>query len=94
MLRYIITNAVMFSFLMASEQIPQVTAQWMLDQGQASSPPFSSSTSVLLASNVTEPSSIVLIQRRFSSRWRLSSTGREPAFLRRPAASRRTFRHR
>jgi hypothetical protein len=33
MLLYIITNAVMFSFLMASEQIPQVTAQWMLDQG-------------------------------------------------------------
>src|SRR5437773_2328760 len=30
MLLYIITNAVMFSFLMTSEQIPQIMAAWML----------------------------------------------------------------
>src|SRR5205814_3857975 len=33
MLLYIITNAVMFSYLMTSEQIPQVLAAWMLDRG-------------------------------------------------------------
>src|SRR5213078_2109441 len=33
MLLYIITNAVMFSYLMTSEQIPQVLAAWMLDKG-------------------------------------------------------------
>src|SRR3977135_3107373 len=33
MLLYIITNAVMFSYLMTSEQIPQELAAWMLDKG-------------------------------------------------------------
>src|SRR5437667_4779923 len=33
MLLYIITNAVMFSFLLTSEQIPQAMADWMLGQG-------------------------------------------------------------
>jgi C4-dicarboxylate transporter DctM subunit len=33
MLLYIITNAVLFSFLMTSEQIPQATGGWMLDSG-------------------------------------------------------------
>ena len=33
MLLYIITNAVMFSYLMTSENIPQAMAAWMLDQG-------------------------------------------------------------
>src|SRR6185295_6734936 len=33
MLLYIITNAVMFSYLMTSEQIPQAMAAWMLEQG-------------------------------------------------------------
>ena len=33
MLLYIITNAVLFSFLMTSEQIPQAMAAWMLDKG-------------------------------------------------------------
>src|SRR6266478_6652633 len=33
MLLYIITNAVMFSYLMTSENIPQAMAVWMLDKG-------------------------------------------------------------
>ena len=33
MLLYIITNAVMFSYLMTSEQIPQALAAWMLEKG-------------------------------------------------------------
>jgi C4-dicarboxylate transporter DctM subunit len=33
MLLYIITNAVLFSFLMTSENIPQVMADWMIGQG-------------------------------------------------------------
>ena len=44
MLLYIITNAVLFSFLMTSEQIPQAMAQWMLDQGLGVSRSCSSST--------------------------------------------------
>ncbi len=62
MLLYIITNAVMFSFLMTSEQIPQVMAQWMLDKGLG---PIAFllfvNVLLLLAGNVMEPSSIVLI---------------------------------
>jgi C4-dicarboxylate transporter DctM subunit len=62
MLLYIITNAVMFSFLMTSEQIPQVMAQWMLDKGLGVVA-FLLFVNVLLllAGNVMEPSSIVLI---------------------------------
>jgi C4-dicarboxylate transporter DctM subunit len=62
MLLYIITNAVMFSFLMTSEQIPQVMAQWMLDKGlgQVAFLLFVNLL-LLLAGNVMEPSSIVLI---------------------------------
>ncbi len=33
MLLYIITNAVMFSFLMTNENIPQTLADWMLARG-------------------------------------------------------------
>ena len=33
MLLYIITNAVLFSFLMTSENIPQSMAAWLLDMG-------------------------------------------------------------
>lgn len=62
MLLYIITNAVMFSFLMTSEQIPQVMAAWMLDKGLG---PIAFllvvNVLLLLAGNVMEPSSIVLI---------------------------------
>jgi C4-dicarboxylate transporter, DctM subunit len=62
MLLYIITNAVLFSFLMTSEQIPQAMAAWMLDQGLGIIA-FLLIVNVLLllAGNVMEPSSIVLI---------------------------------
>jgi len=62
MLLYIITNAVMFSYLMTSEQIPQVLATWMLDKGLGVIA-FLLVVNVLLllAGNVMEPSSIVLI---------------------------------
>jgi len=62
MLLYIITNAVLFSFLITSEQIPQTMADWMLGAGlgQVS---FLLVTNILLllAGNVMEASSIVLI---------------------------------
>ena len=62
MLLYIITNAVLFSFLMTSEQIPQLMAQWMLEKGLGVVA-FLLFVNVLLllAGNVMEPSSIVLI---------------------------------
>ncbi len=62
MLLYIITNAVLFSFLITSEQIPQTMADWMLGAGLG---PISFLLVVnillLLAGNVMEASSIVLI---------------------------------
>ncbi len=62
MLLYIITNAVLFSFLMTSEGIPQAMAGWIMDKGLG---PVSFLLVVnlllLLAGNVMEPSSIVLI---------------------------------
>ncbi len=62
MLLYIITNAVMFSYLMTSESIPQALAAWMLDKGLGTVA-FLLFVNVilLLAGNVMEPSSIVLI---------------------------------
>jgi len=62
MLLYIITNAVMFSYLMTSENIPQALATWMLDKGLGMVA-FLLFVNVvlLLAGNVMEPSSIVLI---------------------------------
>jgi C4-dicarboxylate transporter DctM subunit len=62
MLLYIITNAVLFSFLMTSEQIPQAMAAWMVQQGLGSVG-FLLVVNVilLLAGNVMEPSSIILI---------------------------------
>ena len=62
MLLYIITNAVMFSFLITNEQIPQAMAAWMLDRGLGVVT-FLLAVNVLLllAGNVMEPSSIVLI---------------------------------
>jgi C4-dicarboxylate transporter, DctM subunit len=62
MLLYIITNAVLFSFLMTSEQIPQAMAVWMI--GKHFSPwVFLLVVNVVLlaAGNVMEPSSILLI---------------------------------
>ena len=62
MLLYIITNAVMFSYLMTSEQIPQELAAWMLDKGLgAIAFLLFVNIVLLLAGNVMEPSSIVLI---------------------------------
>lgn len=62
MLLYIITNAVLFSFLMTSENVPQAMATWLTSQGLG---PIGFLIVVnlllLLAGNVMEPSSIVLI---------------------------------
>ena len=62
MILYIITNAVLFSFLMTSEGIPQAMASWLIDAGLG---PVAFLLAVnvilLLAGNVMEPSSIVLI---------------------------------
>jgi C4-dicarboxylate transporter DctM subunit len=62
MLLYIITNAVLFSFLMTHEQIPQTMAAWILEQH------FSVwafllviNVILLMAGNVMDPSSILLI---------------------------------
>ncbi|CAN5264211.1 TRAP transporter large permease subunit [soil metagenome] len=62
MILYIITNAVLFSFLMTSEQIPQQLTAWMLDKG-VNWVTFLIFVNVLLlvAGNVMEASSIVLI---------------------------------
>jgi C4-dicarboxylate transporter, DctM subunit len=62
MILYIITNAVLFSFLMTYENIPNQLAGWMIAQG------FGwvgflliVNVLLLLAGNVMEPSSIILI---------------------------------
>jgi len=62
MILYIITNAVLFSFLMTSENIPQQMAEWLLNKGLGTVA-FLLMVNVLLliAGNVMEPSSIVLI---------------------------------
>ncbi|MEN9864615.1 MAG: hypothetical protein RL748_205 [Pseudomonadota bacterium] len=62
MLLYIITNAVLFSFLMTSENIPQAMAAWIIDKGfGVASFLLVVNVLLLLAGNVMEPSSIVLI---------------------------------
>jgi C4-dicarboxylate transporter, DctM subunit len=62
MLLYIITNAVLFSFLMTYENIPQALAQWMIDQGLGwITFLLVVNVLLLLAGNVMEPSSIILI---------------------------------
>ena len=62
MLLYIITNAVLFSFIMTNENIPQALADWMLGHGLGVIA-FLLAVNVLLllAGNFMEPSSIVLI---------------------------------
>ncbi|MFH1660581.1 MAG: C4-dicarboxylate transporter DctM subunit [Rhodocyclaceae bacterium] len=62
MLLYIITNAVLFSFIMTNENIPQALADWMLGNGLGIIT-FLLAVNVilLLAGNFMEPSSIVLI---------------------------------
>jgi len=62
MLLYIITNAVLFSFVLTNEQIPQHLADWMVGMGLG---PIAfllvCNVLLLLAGNFMEPSSIVLI---------------------------------
>lgn len=62
MLLYIITNAVMFSFILANENIPMQLTSWMLDKGFG---PIAFLLAVnfvlLMAGNFMEPSSIMLI---------------------------------
>ena len=62
MLLYIITNAVLFSFLMTSEQIPQAMAAWIIEM-KFGVVAFLLVVNIvlLLAGNVMEPSSILLI---------------------------------
>ncbi len=62
MLLYIITNAVMFSFILANENIPQELTNWILDMGFGTIA-FLLAVNVLLlmAGNFMEPSSIMLI---------------------------------
>jgi C4-dicarboxylate transporter DctM subunit len=62
MLLYIITNAVLFSFLMTHENIPQAMAEWLLGNGLGViSFLLFVNIILLVAGNFMEPSSIVLI---------------------------------
>ena len=62
MLLYIITNAVLFSFLMTSEQIPQQMAAWMTTQGFGLVVFLLLVNIILLAAgNFMDPAAIVLI---------------------------------
>ncbi len=62
MLLYIITNAILFSFLMASEQIPQAMSQWVVTQHlQPWMFLVMVNLALLAAGQFMEPSSIVLI---------------------------------
>ena len=62
MLLYIITNAVLFSFILTYENIPQALATWLVETGLG---PIGFLVVVnillLLAGNIMEPSSIILI---------------------------------
>lgn len=62
MLLYIITNAVMFAFILTSEQIPQSIAAWIVDQGMGLIA-FLLFVNVLLLiiGMVMEPSGLILI---------------------------------
>ncbi|QTR50599.1 TRAP transporter large permease [Candidatus Thiothrix anitrata] len=62
MLLYIITNAVLFSFLLTNENIPQSLAAWMVDQGLGIIAfLIIVNVMLLMAGNFMEPSSIMLI---------------------------------
>jgi C4-dicarboxylate transporter DctM subunit len=62
MLLYIITNAILFSFLMTSEQIPQDMSQWVVAQHlQPWMFLFMVNLALLAAGQFMEPTSIVLI---------------------------------
>ena len=62
MLLYIITNAILFSFLLTSEQIPQALSDWVISQDLS---PWmfllAVNAALLLAGQFMEPSSIILI---------------------------------
>jgi len=62
MLLYIITNAILFSYLLANENIPQQMAQWIINQGMTPWM-FLLFVNVLLffAGDFMEPTSIILI---------------------------------
>jgi C4-dicarboxylate transporter DctM subunit len=62
MLLYIITNAILFSYLLTSEQIPQVMSQWVVEkQFQPWMFLVAVNVALLLAGQFMEPSSIILI---------------------------------
>ena len=62
MLLYIITNAMLFSFLMTHENVPQEMADWMIGTGVGVIGfLLISNVLLLMAGNFMEPSSIVLI---------------------------------
>ncbi len=62
MILYIITNAVLFSFLMTSENVPHAMATWLVGAGLGKYAfLFMVNLLLLIAGNVMEPSSIVLI---------------------------------
>ncbi len=62
MLLYIITNAMLFSFIMTNENIPQALADWMLGNGLGMVAfLLAVNVMLLLAGNFMEPSSITLI---------------------------------
>ena len=62
MLLYIITNAMLFSFILTNENIPQALAGWMLGHGLGMITfLLACNVILLLAGNFMEPSSIVLI---------------------------------
>lgn len=62
MLLYIITNAVMFSFILANENIPQELTNWLIDKGLGQIAFLLAVNLILLmAGNFMEPSSIMLI---------------------------------
>ncbi|HXF15378.1 MAG TPA: TRAP transporter large permease subunit, partial [Burkholderiales bacterium] len=62
MLLYIITNAILFSFFLTSEQIPQALSQWVVDQHlSAWTFLIAVNIALLVAGQFMEPSSIILI---------------------------------
>jgi C4-dicarboxylate transporter DctM subunit len=62
MLLYIITNAILFSFVLTNEQIPQHLADWLVSMGLGwVGFLLVVNILLLLAGNVMEPSSIILI---------------------------------
>jgi len=62
MLLYIITNAVMFAFILTSEQIPQLISAWLVDQGLGRIGFLMAVNVILLVIGmVMEPSAVILI---------------------------------